>query len=140
VEFDLFVDEYHRALDAFFGGDPRPAQVLYSHLDDATLANPFGPIATGWAAIAETMERAASNYRDGEATRFETVATCVTPELAYMVEVERFRARVGGSREMAAGALRVTSILRREGDGWRIVHRHADPITTARPAESVVQG
>jgi ketosteroid isomerase-like protein len=139
VDFDLFVEEYHRALDAFFRGDPKPAQALYSHRDDATLANPFGPIATGWAAIADATERAASNYSDGEQTRFETMATCVTPELAYLVEVERFRARVGGNPEVASGALRVTSILRREGDVWRIVHRHADPITSARPAESVLQ-
>jgi hypothetical protein len=42
------------------------------------------------------MERAASNYKEGEATSFETEAKYV-------------------------------------------VHRHADPITTSRPAESVVQ-
>jgi hypothetical protein len=34
------------------------------------------------------MERAASNYRDGE-VRFETAAKYVTSELAYAVEMER---------------------------------------------------
>jgi len=34
-------------------------------------------------------------------------------------------------------ALRVTSLYRHEPDGWRLVHRHADPITEVRPAESV---
>ncbi len=137
--FDEFVEQYHMALDEFFRGKPEPAQALYSHGQDATLANPFGPVAKGWTQIAETMEKAAANYREGGATGFETAASCVTPELAYLVEVEHFRAKVGSGDEFATGALRVTSILRPEDGAWKIVHRHADPITTARPAESVVQ-
>jgi hypothetical protein len=84
------------------------------------------------------MERAASNYIDGRATGFDTLATCITPELPYLVEVERFEAKVGGQEEMAAGALRVTSVLRPEGDAWKILHRHADPITTPQTAQSAI--
>jgi ketosteroid isomerase-like protein len=138
-DLDQFVDQYHSALDEFFRGNPEPAKLLYSHREDASLANPFGPVAIGWSRVAETMERAASNYRDGGATGFETLATYVTPELAYLVEVERFEAKIGGNQETASGALRVTSIIRPEDGGWRIVHRHADPITSTRPAESVIQ-
>lgn len=134
-----FLEQYHRALDAFFRGDPAPAKDVYSHADDATLANPFGPVASGWAEVEATMERAAVNYRDGRATGFETITTYVTPELAYVVEVERFEAKVGGGDEVARGALRVTSVVRPEEGKWRVVHRHADPITTARPPSSVVQ-
>src|SRR5215471_801889 len=114
-----FIDEYHRALDAFFRGDPEPAKGLYSHREDASLANPFGPVAVGWARVEETMERAASNYSDGRATDFDTLSTHVTAELAYLVEVERFEAKVGGKDEMASGALRVTSILRPEKERGR---------------------
>ena len=134
-----FLEQYHGALDAFFGGDAAPAQDVYSHREDVTLANPFGPVARGWAEVESTMERAASNYRDGNATGFETITTCITPELAYVVEVERFAAKVGDDEEIAQGALRVTSVLRPEGGKWRVVHRHADPITTARSPRSVVQ-
>lgn len=138
-DLDRFVGEYHEALDEFFRGDPEPAKMLYSHREDATLANPFGPVAVGWEKVEQTMELAASNYRDGGATGFETLATYVTPELAYLVEVERFEAKVGGQEEMASGALRVTSVLRLEGGAWKVVHRHADPITTPQAAESVMQ-
>jgi ketosteroid isomerase-like protein len=138
-DLDSFVDEYHQALDAFFRGEPEPTKKLYSHEDDASLANPFGPVAVGWEQVENVMERAASNYRDGRATGFDTLATYVTPALACLVEVERFEAIVGEETESASGALRVTSVLRPEAGAWRIVHRHADPITTPRAAESVIQ-
>jgi ketosteroid isomerase-like protein len=138
-DLERFVRDYHEALDEFFRGDPEPAKALYSHREDASLANPFGPVAVGWEKVEETMTRAASNYRDGCATGFETLATCVTPELAYLVEVERFEAKLGGQEETASGALRVTSVLRAEGDAWKVVHRHADPITSPLPPEPVSQ-
>jgi ketosteroid isomerase-like protein len=139
TELGEFLEQYHRALDAFFDGDPAPAKQLYSRGEDATLANPFGPVATGWQQVEPTMDRAASNYRDGRATGFETIASCITPELAYVVEIERFEARIGGNEDLAKGALRVTSVLCPEDGKWKVVHRHADPITASRPPDSVIQ-
>jgi ketosteroid isomerase-like protein len=60
-------------------------------------------------------------------------------ELAYLVRVERAKAKVGGREEIAPIALRVTMIFRPEDGTWKVVYRHADPITTAQPAESVLQ-
>lgn len=119
-------------------GNSEPAKKIFSQRDDVTLGNPFGLFARGWKQVAETMERAASNYKDGDATGFETVAKCVTSDLAYIVEVERLRSKVGGQADVVPLALRVTSIFRPEDGAWKIVHRHADPITSARPAESVI--
>lgn len=138
-DLDDFVDSYHRALDEFFRGNPEPAKALYSHRGDASLGNPFGPVVVGWEQVEETMEQAASNYSDGRAAGFDTLASYVTPELACLVEVERFEAKVGGEDRIASGALRVTTVLRPEEGAWRIVHRHADPITTPRAAASVLQ-
>lgn len=137
-DFDSVVEESHLALGEFVKGNPEPLKTMYSHRDDVSLANPFGPPVRGWKEAAETMERAATLYRDGEVVGFESVARYETPDLAYIVEVERYRARIAGGDDVASVALRVTSILRPEEGTWRIVHRHADPITTARPAESVI--
>jgi ketosteroid isomerase-like protein len=86
------------------------------------------------------LDRAAEKYRDGEVVGFENVSTVVTADLAYIVEIESYRARVGGAEEIAPVAVRVTTVFRREDGAWRVVHRHADPITTSRPPDSVVQG
>jgi hypothetical protein len=85
------------------------------------------------------MERAASNLRDGEITGFETVSKYVTPELAYIVWVERQKGKVGARQDIASMAVRVTMIFRPEDGTCKVVHRHADTVTTAQPAESVLQ-
>jgi len=137
-ELEDVIDRSHEALDAFQKGDPAPALQLFSQRDDVTLANPFGPPARGWDAVVETAQQAASNYREGEAVGFERVSGYETPELAYIVEIESYRSKVGGSEDLTPLALRVTTVFRREEEGWRIVHRHADPITSTRPAHSVL--
>jgi ketosteroid isomerase-like protein len=55
------------------------------------------------------------------------------------VWIERQQAKVGGGEEVVPIVLRVTLIFRPEEGTWKVVHRHADPITTPRPAESVIQ-
>jgi ketosteroid isomerase-like protein len=138
-DLDQVVEQYHLALGEIVKGNPEPLKVMYSHREEVSLANPFGPPVHGWDEAAQTMERAASRYRDGEIAGFETVAKYVTSELACIVEVERYQAKVGGREDISPMALRVTSILRSEEGTWKVVHRHADPITTAQPAESVIQ-
>lgn len=135
---DQLLEEYHRALGEIINGNPDVYKAFYSLRDDVTLGNPFGPFARGRAAVEQRLERAASNYSEGWNTAFEEVARYESPGLAYLVEVERFEAKLAGSDEVASVALRVTSIFRPEGDVWKLVHRHADPITTERPAESVL--
>ena len=63
----------------------------------------------------------------------------MTAELAYVVEIEQGEAKIGGSEDNTPWAFRATMIFRPEDGAWKIVHRHADPITTAQPAESVLE-
>ena len=138
-DFDVVVEQYQLALSEFLKGHPAPVKALWSHRDDVSVANPYGPPARGWAQVAQIVEQAASTVRDGKLVGVEIVAKEVTPELAYVVGIERFEAKVGGREKLLPFVLRATMILRPEGGDWKVVHRHADPITTARPAESVLQ-
>lgn len=138
IDLEQVMEKDHRALDAFAKGDPNPKKEMFSRRDDVTLANPFGPPARGWKQVEKTLEYAASQLRDGEAIRFERISEYVTPDLAYIVEIERYRDKVGGADEIAPISLRVTTIFRREDGQWKIAHRHADPITTPRPPESIL--
>jgi ketosteroid isomerase-like protein len=138
-DLDQVVEQHHLALGEFMKGNYEPVKQLFSEREDVTLGNPFGPFARGLAQVVETMKRAASYYREGEASGFDAISKCVSPDLAYIVEVERLKSKVGGREDVSHLDLRVTSIFRREDGRWRLVHRHADPITTIQPTESVLR-
>ena len=139
-DVDRLIEQYQLGLEEFVKGNPEAVKKLFSHRDDVTLANPLGPPARGWDQVAAIIERAASHFRDGEDLHCETVAKYVTPELAYTVWIEWVKAKVGGRDDIVPTALRVTMIFRPEDGVWKVLHRHADPITTPRAAESVIQG
>jgi ketosteroid isomerase-like protein len=136
---DRLIEQYQLALDEFMKGNPEPVQELFSHTEEASLANPYGPPVRGWDKVAKTTEHAASLRRDGRATSFEIVAKYVTAGLAYVVQIEHLESKIGESEDVTPYALRATMIFRPEDGTWKVVHRHADPITTAQPAESVIQ-
>src|SRR5512144_2244721 len=133
MELKQTVEQYHRAADEFSRGNPEPVKTAFSHRNDVTLANPFGPAVRGWEQVSEALDYASARFRDGEVTGFESIAEYVTADLASILEVEHWKAKVSGRDDVAAFDLRTTSTFRREGDTWKLVHRHADPITTPDP-------
>jgi ketosteroid isomerase-like protein len=139
ADLEEFVQRYHRTVEAFIKGDPSPQERIWSRRDDVTLANPLGPPARGWTEVLDSLRRAVSQLSDGEVLAVERISGYSSGDLAYILEIEQDRVRLGGAREPADVSLRVTTIFRREEDGWKVLHRHADPITTPRPAESMVQ-
>jgi hypothetical protein len=138
-DVDALIERYKLATAEFIKGNPEPYKMLFSHREDVTLANPFFPVVRGWDEVSETLERTASRLRDGEFLGSEIVAKYVTDELAYVVQLAHERAKVGASEVVSPIDLRNTMILRPEEGTWKIVHLHGDPITTARPVESVIQ-
>ena len=138
-DVDELIERFHLAQGEFVKGNTEPVKKLCSHREDVTLNNPLAPSAHGWEQVAATIERAASQFRDGELVSAEIIEKHATPELAYVVEVERGEAKISGSKDVTPWVLRATMIFRPEGGEWKIVHRHADPITTAQAAESLIQ-
>jgi len=132
-------DQYHQSVAAFIQGDPDVQKQLWSRRDDVTLANPLGPPAKGFDAVCQAADSAAWQISEGEGYTFDTITWVETADLAYEVGIEHSRAKLGGAAEKVPISLRVTTVFRREDDGWKIVHRHADPITTPRPVQSVAQ-
>jgi ketosteroid isomerase-like protein len=121
---DDAIMQNHAALGTMLKGDSSGYVALLSDRDDVTWGNPFGPFARGRESVEATLASAAARMPGGRATDFDRIATYLADHLAVVVEVEH--AMFGG----ADAALRVTSVFRLEGDAWKLVHRHADTITT----------
>jgi ketosteroid isomerase-like protein len=129
-ELDTVIEHYHRAAQAFARGDPDPIKALFSHTDDVLLANPFGPAVTGWAAASDRLDFASSRMHDGDVSGFDELARYVCDDLVVLHETEHWSSRVADRPRVEPFQLRVTTTFRHEKAQWRIVHRHADPITT----------
>lgn len=137
-DLDAAIEANRAGVLGVINGDHRPIMAAYSEADDITIGNPFGPFAKGRAATDRTIAAAAARYRDGEIVAMDRISLIRSDDLACMVEVERFRVKVGGAAEPADVAIRATTVFRREPGGWKVVHRHADPITTPQATESIL--
>ncbi len=123
------IEQFRSAATAFAQGDPEPVKALFSHAEDVSLANPFGPAVRGWDNVSAALDYASSRFSDGHVSDFNNVASYVGADLATNLDTERWHARVGGG-DLAEFELRVTTTFRSEEGDWKIVHRHADPIST----------
>jgi hypothetical protein len=77
-DVDELIELFHSAQGEFVKGNPEPVRKLLSRREDVTLNNPSPPPARGWDEVAWTMERAASQFREGEFISAEIVANLPT--------------------------------------------------------------
>jgi ketosteroid isomerase-like protein len=133
MDVEQVIEQYHSACDAFAIGDPAPIKALYARGQDVLLANPFGGTSRGWEAVSEALDFASSNFREGKRVRFEEVSRYSSADLVTLFEQEQWQTKVGSRSELALFDLRVTTTFRLDSGEWKIVSRHADPLTTPHP-------
>jgi ketosteroid isomerase-like protein len=127
--FSAAVAAGRRALGSMANGDAGPSTALWSQRDDVVLANPFGPPIVGFPLVAAETARVASIFVGGNQPEFDEVARWESDDLGYVVAIEHAQVQRAGSDEIATLDLRVTTIFRRESDGWHLCVRHADRVT-----------
>lgn len=110
----------------FYNGRPAAAKALWSHADDVTLTGGSGgAIEKGWKNVSERLDWASANYSKGSQTN-ERILVTVNGNFAYVVGYQHIRFHVPGQSKESERHYRVTTVFRREPEGWRVVHRHAD--------------
>ena len=133
--FHAAVEVARQNLSSMAKGDAGPSTALWSQRDDVVLANPLGPPIVGFPLVAAEVARVASMFVGGGPPQFDEVTRWASDDVGYVVAIEHAQVQRAGSDELVSMDLRVTTIFRREEDGWRLCVRHADRVTApVRPA------
>lgn len=107
-------------------GDIHGYMELVSHSTDYTLMTPFGAYTHGFDYSEERLAEMGRFFKGGDG-ELELVQWFASGDLVVFVLIEHQRAAVG-DLPAQDWPLRVTHVYRREGDDFRVVHRHADPL------------
>ena len=122
------IDLWSAAAQAYMNGDLRTYAGLARHGEDYTLLPPIGgDPRRGFDGSDEAVEWTARTFLGGD-TDVEVFATYSSGDLAVLVAVERQQGTVAPLPRQD-WSLRITLVFRREDGAWRLVHRHADPLT-----------
>jgi len=114
-----------RAERALHNGDVTPRLSTWSHRDPVTLFGAGVPCRTGWPEVRTVFDWLAKRFVACDEYSFELIAADAGDHIAYTAGIERYRATTAAGVELD-NTLRVTHVYRREGERWRIVHRHGD--------------
>ena len=112
---------FYDALRRVHADGPAALLATWSEADDVTTMNAAGGYERGQGEVRGRWSWWAGRGVPMPATRIEHLACVAGADLAYTVALEHHGARV----------LRVTHVYRREDGGWKLVHRHADPLAAA---------
>ena len=127
---------------ALMRGDVDGYRALITHTDDYTLMSPFGGTPTRGADMTGDRWEAMKRFFKNGVFKQELVQSYRSDDMVVLVTIERVHVEVG-SLPAQEWPLRVTLVYRREGTGWRLAHRHADPLVNGislEQASSLARG
>lgn len=127
-DFQRFMKRRLEASTAFVNGEAGPLAALSTQVSPATIFGPRGDCVVGAEQVNAANQRDTKNFAKGSENDFEILHLAARDGLAFWAGVQRSVARLQGRAEPVPMALRVTEVFRREGDEWKLVHRHADPL------------
>ena len=127
-ELEGIFAEYAKAAELFYDGKPAAVKNLWSHGDDVTLSGAAGgETAKGWGNVSERLDWASSQFSRGSKA-VELIQQTVSGDFAYVVQYEHIVFYPPGQSTQSKRDYRVTTVFRREPQGWRVAHRHADTL------------
>ena len=121
-----FWEQRQEAAESYVNGDFRPLKEILPRSGAATFHSPRGDTVIGMNEVARRYEQDAESFRPGSRTDLEVLQSAETGELAFWTGFQNADVRMPNANAPKAIRIRVTEVFRREADGWKLVHRHAD--------------
>src|SRR5262245_39447269 len=129
-DFEQFMKQRHEVARAYVRGDAGPLGRIVTHDFSATFFGPQGGYRQDAAKVWSTYEHDAALFEPGGDSSFEILQMAASEGIAYWVGFQRATVLMHGHSESISINLRVTELFRREGEAWKLVHRHADALTS----------
>jgi hypothetical protein len=105
-----------------------------------TIFGPFGgPSPAGWSEEFAKVQAATARQFQGGTTDIELVQSYVSADLIVLATIERNQVRFAGQDALRKWDLRVTQVWQRDGETWKVVHRHADPLVERRDLRETLE-
>ena len=110
---------------ALHNGDADPRRAIWSQAEPVSVLGAWRN-AYGQREVGELFVALERSFSDCTSYAFELQAYDVVGAMAFTVGLEHTSASVDG--DPRSYTLRATQVYRREGDEWKVAHRHADAL------------
>ncbi len=127
------VEEFYEARNRMFAGEVGPIAAIWAEDSDAVLMCPCGGRHIGYWDIRRGFEAGAARKTKGQIHPRDVVMS-VGEELAYCACVEQGSITPETTGKELPISIRATTILKRTGEGWRVLYHHADPLPEVQAA------
>ncbi|MEO8398109.1 MAG: nuclear transport factor 2 family protein [Chloroflexota bacterium] len=130
-DFKQFMQQREKVGAAYVRGDAAPLSEIVTHKSPATFFGPQGGYQSGAETVSWKYTKDAESFAPGGDSHFEILDIGASNGIGYWVGFQKATAFMKGRSEPMLFNLRVTEVFRRETDGWKLIHRHADPLAEA---------
>ena len=126
TEFEHLISEMQEANRALTLGYPEKTKQLWSQSDDVTIfCGSSGVEVKGWTSEEERLDWFASQVSSGSAYSFERVSSQAGENFGSLQQTEHYKSREGQAIDLG-----VTVLFKKDDRGWKIIHRHAETLTS----------
>jgi NAD(P)H-dependent FMN reductase/ketosteroid isomerase-like protein len=129
--FDSFMRERTQAASAYVNGDSAPLDRIVAHSGPASFFPPNGGVERGAKEVIARYDRDARSFGKGGETQLEILQSASAGDVGFWTGFQSAQVKMGDRSEPVTMKLRITELFRRIDGQWKMVHRHADPLSEA---------